>query len=478
VSTVNDISTTRLNAPARAGAQKRPGPIAPQSRTQEGARDERTVIWPAVLLFYATMIPPEVHVDISTMRIYAYRALLIFMTPAIVNRIARGKLKLGWVDLFVLLSASWFIVSMTAHYGLSRGLEQGGALSLDLLMAFLLARCYVPDLPSLRRLLELGCWAVALAGGSMMLESISGHLLVRPTLAKLFGADQSAGLLRLDFRMGFLRAFGPFPHPILAGLQMSSMIPLYGFIARRDMRRMLGLGSAFLGLFSFSSAALIGTATNLMLMFYEQSRRRVRELNWPLVAWTVAAVLLILQLVTENGALSVIIRYLTLDPSTGRYRLWIWQYGWDNIVSHPLFGVGRESWERPSYMVSESIDAHWLWLAVRYGAPATITLLAAAVGTIFLLTRKVNAMPESRERTALVGIFISLFMLLLLMFTVTLWSNSMAWLVMLMGMAVSIAQSTQVQDLAPRRATLRSRRLVPRGPMRSPRPLPGLQAPS
>lgn len=399
------------------------------------------------------MVPPEVHVDLGTMRIYAYRALLILMIPAIVRKLGKGEVQLNWIDFFLSVSAAWFVISMSMHYGIGTGLENGGALSLDLVMAYMIARCYVTNLDALGRVLNHGAIAVAISGAFMMMESISGHLLVRPALASLFGLDQGGGALRVDFRRGFLRAFGPFPHPILGGLQMSSYLPLYALVVPKGPRRLLGLGGSILGLFSFSSAAFIGIFTNISLMIYERLRMRIRQLTWPLLAGTGALILIAVQLVSENGALAVIIRYLTMDPATGRYRLWIWQYGWQNILENPLFGVGREAWDRPSYMVSDSIDAHFLWLAVHYGTPAALSLIAAAIGTMLLMTRRINATPEGRERTALVGIYISLFTLLLLMFTVTLWSNSMAWLVMLTGSAVSI--STSAGAPLPKRRRLR-----------------------
>jgi len=398
-------------------------------------------VWPVTLLFYTCMLPPEVHVDLGTMRIYAYRGLLILLVPAVARKIARGEVRLSLLDVSLVLSGLWFIMAMSAHYGFANGLEEGGALSLDLIMAFMTARCYICDIDAFRRVLTQGVWAVIAAGLIMMTESFSGRLILRPMLGKIFGVDQSAGTLAMDHRLGLLRAYGPFPHPILGGLQMSSLIPLYGFVVIRGQKRLIGLVGAFMGLFALSSAALIGTFGNVGSMIYETLRRRIPQLSWSLAAWTVAGLLLAAQFLSQNGVLFVIIRYLTLDPATGNYRVLTWTYAGRDAMDHPIWGVGREHWDRPGFMLTESVDAHWLWLSLRYGLPASLTLAVTAIGTLVLLQRRITITAEGRERRALVGIFVSLFMLLLLMFTVTLWSNSMAWLLLLLGAALSIAKT-------------------------------------
>ena len=52
------------------------------------------------------------------------------------------------------------------------------------------------------------------------------------------------------------------------------------------------------------------------------------------------------------------------------------------VARHPIFGIGLGDWERPSWM-SDSMDNFWLVVAVRYGLPAFLMLVALLLGLIW-----------------------------------------------------------------------------------------------
>ena len=92
--------------------------------------------------------------------------------------------------------------------------------------------------------------------------------------------------------------------------------------------------------------------------------------------WTLITVL------SNRGPVKVFLTYFTFSPGTGYNRLRIWEYGSAEVVRDPIFGIGLGEWERPTWMVSGSMDNFWLATAVRYGVPAFASL-AAAVLAIF-----------------------------------------------------------------------------------------------
>jgi O-antigen ligase len=160
-----------------------------------------------------------------------------------------------------------------------------------------------------------------------------------------------------------------------------------------------------------------------------------------LLVYTTIVISIGIELVSEGGLLSVIIRYLTFDAATGYYRLLIWEYAGADVWQHPWIGIGFAEFTRPVWMVSDSIDAHWLLLAVRYGLPCALSVFLTTILAIFAIGRATNG--SSREdRSFLVGIGISLFVMAMLLFTVTLWGPTLAWFTMLLGAAVGAARGT------------------------------------
>ena len=109
--------------------------------------------------------------------------------------------------------------------------------------------------------------------------------------------------------------------------------------------------------------------------------------------------------------MKVFISYLTFSPQSAYNRILIWDYGTAEVARNPLFGIGFGDWARPVWM-SDSMDNFWLVTAVRYGLPALIFLASAIV---------LLALRQARANTN----------------DVTVNRHRMAWLAIIIGMAVS-----------------------------------------
>ncbi|MCH7564219.1 MAG: hypothetical protein IH968_10395, partial [Gemmatimonadetes bacterium] len=68
----------------------------------------------------------------------------------------------------------------------------------------------------------------------------------------------------------------------------------------------------------------------------------------------------------------------------GYYRIQIWTYGTASVERNPWFGIGDKAMGRAHWMVMETIDNHWLMLAVRYGLPTAILF---GLGVVWALWR-------------------------------------------------------------------------------------------
>jgi O-antigen ligase len=156
---------------------------------------------------------------------------------------------------------------------------------------------------------------------------------------------------------------------------------------------------------------------------------------------------MVTSVVTNSGVITLLIRYATLDPTTGYFRHAIWQYASISVWQHPLYGIGFDNYRRPDWMVTASIDAHWLLLAVRYGLPVALAMFAASILAIGGLVRA-ERLANKRDSGFYRGILISFGTLVLMAFTVTLQGGVLTWFTILLGGCVACAQHVYVVDWA------------------------------
>ena len=401
-------------------------------------------LFPAVLMAYATIVPQEVRFDLAGQNIYPARVVIFLLLPWILARIARGHYPFRRADLLMFIASGWMVLSIAMFYGPAEGILRGGALALDVVGPYLVARLSIRSLTDLRRLLVLMAPGVFLAGLSMMIESITQTQIVSPLAAKVFGvlptyADGAAtGMERsfVNFRYGLLRAAGPFAHPIAGGLFLASLLPLYFSSGLRNWPRKMGLAAGAMAIFSVSSAAILSMLIFAVLTAYDRLQRFVAFASWRVFLVLASILLLVVELGSQNGLVSIISRY-TFNPGTASFRLLIWEYGTQSIARNPLWGIAFTDYERASWM-SNSIDNHWLLLGVRHGLVVPVALLTLSIVTICRVSMASNQHGET-DRRLYVGIAIAVFALTLSGFTVAFFGGLLTWFVLLLGIGISVA---------------------------------------
>lgn len=418
------------------------------SRAPAAPQDVRVAIWPVIIVIYATLLPREMRFYVGGLAFYADRVGLILVLPYIVKKLIDGAIRFVLPDVLMLFTGAWMILSMIAHYGWGGGLASGGSLALDATAAYFLARISFRSLTDVRRALVVLVPGFALVGAIMMIESVSHRLLIRPFMASVFGTlpfflggEAVASDLRDSVRLGLLRAYGPFVHPIVGGLYLASLLGIYSFSGLTRSPRLGGMFASAMAIFTVSSAAIAGLGLTLLMMTFEVIQRRVRELRWSHVFVAAAIAWIVIDLVSKSGAVSLLIRFISLDPATAYYRTLIWQFAGASVWVHPWVGIGFQGYDRPVWMVSESIDAHWLLLAVRFGLPVAIAQGTAVLVAIWALSNA-SVHASGRDQLFYRGIAISLSVLTIMMFTVTLWGGTLSWFNLLLGGAVACAQKS------------------------------------
>ena len=408
-------------------------------------------ILPLLILAYSVLLPQEVRVSLAEQNIYPYRAAIILLSPWFIYQIASGSLRCHFVDGMVFLGCGWIVIAMMAIYSPGQGLIRGMAIGLDIVAPYLAGRICVREISDFRRFLVFFAPGAAFVAAGMLAESAAGAPLVRPAFAQIFGPlpqylggeEFSALHVGPTFRFGLLRASGPFAHPILAGLFLASLLPLYALSGIKGWPRKLGVGSSLFAVLTWSSAAIFGLLIPIAMVLFDWLQKAIEFISWKMAFYFGLLGALIIQLGSQNGLISILVR-MTIDPQTGYDRLLIWRFGLESSRNHPIFGIGYASYERYEWM-SESIDAHWLLLGVRHGLLTMIALLAAAVATIALVGFAASRHHET-DRAALVGVGIALLTMTLLGFTVAFFGGVMIWYFVLVGISLSLSQIESALD--------------------------------
>jgi len=403
---------------------------------------------PILLLAYSVLLlPPEVRISFFGVNLPMYRIIIIgFALPWLVI-FERRRFKLGVADGLILAACGWMIVSFTHHYGFGVGFVRAMGVVIDTGGGYFVARFCIRSPNDLRKFLLLIIPALTISGFFMAAESFTKNFIVRPAFASIFGqvAAYSAGAadgvleIRKEFRLGLMRAFASFSHPILGGVILTSTIILYLTSSIRSWPKYVAIFAGLFGFFSLSSATIISIMLSFTVFFSDKLLSYVKTASWRSVAAFVFIVGMILQVSSQKGIITVLIRQ-TIDPQTGYYRLAIWEWGMRSIQHNLVYGIGYADYERPmSLLPSASVDAHFLALGIRDGAFVPLALLAALVIT-FVVLGGVVGRAKGPDRKMLFGMNAALFGLFVASMTVTFFGEGAIWFMALVGMGASLAQ--------------------------------------
>ncbi len=403
-----------------------------------------TSLLPLLLLFYATLMPPELRLDIQDQTLYAPRLVTFLLLPWVIHRLASGAIQVRLPDYLMMIGTVWMIVSFVAFYDFDEGFVRGSALAFDVAAGYLIARISIRNSTDFLRFLILIVPGVLGVGLIMMVESVSHNHIIRPLSAEVFGPlplyldGNEVGRVSefgKEIRLGLMRAGGPFSHPILGGLFMASMLPIYFYSGLRRWPLWIGAASGFFAVFSGSSAAFLALLMAIGLIGYDWMQKRVALLNWSYFVIAVAGAMSVIQVLSQNGLVSIIVRF-TLNPQTGQFRRLIWDYGVRSVENHPLFGIGYTEYERALWM-PPTVDNHWLMLGIRHGL-ITPVLFALACGLIIYRMAKISGTQSETGRRFYVGYAISLFVFAIMGFTVAFFGSVQYWFYILMGVGMSL----------------------------------------
>jgi hypothetical protein len=401
-------------------------------------------VYLAVLLGYLLLLPPQLNMSILDTLLPPYRIFLIFAFFDVAVSVLRGNLRLVWPDLLILGAVGWICFAIFQTTPMPASAVASIAQTLDMAVAYLFVRIAFRSLSDVRVFLLLFLPGLAITSAVIAVEAISHKPFMQSTFAKLTGASTP---LRYDYRLGLLRARGPFPHPILAGIFIASFLPLYWLSGLRKGAWVLGVLAAIGAFFSVSSAALLSLAMGAGLVAYNWASERIAFLTWRLFLIVIAMVVVVIELGTNSGTFNLMMQFGALNTTSAYNRVLIWEYGSQNVLQRPWFGLGYADWDRPGWMMG-SVDHYWLLLAMQFGIVSPVLLgLALIWGGVALIQRTMVAnFTDARLQR---GLIFAMAVYAIAAISVSLWLQAQVWFFVLIAMVVSIAYAPMMVRVAP-----------------------------
>ncbi len=405
-----------------------------------GAHTERAPgnlpVYAAVVLGYLLLLPPQFNLVIAGSVIPPYRFFIAIASLYTIRQVVRGQISFCWADTAIVAAVVWICLAMSVSSPTEVALTGSIAHIADIGFSYFFARTVFRNLNDVRKFLILMLPVLTLTGIIMVIEAVTHTHIIQGIASALTGVPVD---YRSSPRMGLLRAQGPFPHPISAGIFLSSFLPLYWLAGFKGWVRGMGIFAAMCSIVTVSSATLLSLVAGLGLLFYNWLTEKIANVTWKLFFIFSGLTTLALQLGTGPGVFGTFIRFASFNTASSYNRVLIWRYGTENVAQNPWFGIGYADWQRPVWMVA-SIDHYWLLTAIRFGLPASILIAIATLLGILMIIRT-SMTSAGHDKTFQRGLAIAMAVFALGLISVSIWLSAQVWYFLLLGLIVSVAKT-------------------------------------
>jgi hypothetical protein len=344
------------------------------------------------MLIVSLAIPEEFSFYIGSLRLTITRAILLLAAPALVQAYLqrRGPRPL-LTDFLVVVACFWMFMAVTIVSDFAGALAHTGPEVLDFAVTYFAFCTWTKTSEQLFASLELFCQVMIFAALVSVFDSLTSHYFLHDLGAAITGYVK---VRQQDYRMGLLRAAGPFEHPIHHGVMCGTAVVIA--VALPIKRRLLCIVACSMGLLlSFSSAPLHAAVMGVGLMSYDRYFARYKN-RWTIVV-VGSGVLTAASFLISSSPISYISNKLTFDPGSAWARQFEWQCAGIVIAQSPWLGIPIGSWTEISRQMGtfESVDSLWLVLSLAYGIPGSVLVGASVIVAACTRTHPVPKAPES-----------------------------------------------------------------------------------
>ena len=234
--------------------------------------------------------------------------------------------------------------------------------------------------------------------------------------------------------MGLTRAYGTFDHPIHLGTFAATVLALVWYSGRKLGKRLKSVALVMLTtLTALSSAPILCVMVQVAGIVWDRATRGLTGRFWITLLGLVFVYLLVSLFATRSPVM-IIATGFTIDSWTGFYRAQIWYHGVQNVVANPWLGIGLGDWDRAYWMVSDSVDAYWLVVAMRTGVPSLLILLLAIGTMLAAVASRPFRLKERHYGPCAKAWMMSLLACALIACTVHYWNVSLAYFFFFLGL--------------------------------------------
>ena len=394
-----------------------------------------------IIMLFAFVLPTEMSIELGGLRLTVPRIIDLIIFPLIMMDIIQNKLKFHLTDLCVFLFCTLIFFSLLINNDLGMAIENGGIRILEAVAPYLAARlwCTRFDGPRIYKLVR-PMLVIFLA--IFAYEAIFKTFLIRPVIADIFG---QTAILQYDYRNGLLRASGPFPHQILASVYFLLYVPIIWFYARSlPEKAILLFLTLALMFFTGSSTGLMGALLQIAILGFTIVTAAGQQ-RWNYIIYSFTIGFIVLQILTEKGALNFLMNRLSVNSNSFHYRLLIWEYNWPTVMNNMMWGIGRNKADIPAWLV-QSIDSFWLAVGVKQGLSSIIVLAVGGVAALFSLNSSAPRTNGRRDYKMRLAMGVLLFTLLLAAFAVDYWETIYGFFFFVLGYTVSLGQDNKAAE--------------------------------
>ncbi len=383
----------------------------------------------ALIAIFVFALAMPINLYLGPTRLSPYRLVLVAtFIPCLVAWLSGSTGRIRLPDIFMLLMAAWGAVVLVSMHGVDQGLQSAGIFVIETFGTFLFARRYIRDAFAFQRMVKCLVLLVLFLLPFAVYENVAGSPILIEILGKVFSVYDVVGS---EPRLGLRRAQVTFEHFILFGVVCSSAFALSYYVsgATRLGGRLSSALVAMTVVTSLSSGAILSVVVQAMLIVWDKVTTRMTR-RWVILATITLTAYFTVEFSSNRSAFDVFISYLTFNADTSYMRVHIWNYGTQSVMNHPIFGLGLNDWERPSWM-GGSIDNFWLVTAVRYGIPGFLFTAGGFLSVCFGLGRLRNLSFQAVQCRK--GLLVTLCGLAFAMCTVHLWDAPYVLFIFLLG---------------------------------------------
>jgi len=353
--------------------QSRSSPAAVRLRSDAGGFRRPSPLPAWVLLTGVLLLPAslQVHLAGEGFKITPGRAsILLLLLPAFGKLFQRGRHFIS-SELFMLLTCAWMIGSQLPQSGLNASaivevIELGGG--------YLVARAYFFRRSELQEFMHVFKILTVVVISLSLLDTVSGTNVITELFIPGAWRQYRGGIVRAQSTFEDAEHFGTF-------CCVAGSLFLYAETTR--LRKLLWTGFSFLGcILALSSGPLLAFLIVVASFFYAESLKRYAW-RWKAYQAIVALAVIAIYIFVPKPT-SWIVSHLTLDPGTGYFRLYVFDYYYDMIAFKPILGWGfADVIGDDEFLGKTTLDNVWLVCAVRFGIPMIVLLLMANIGTFY-----------------------------------------------------------------------------------------------